>query len=152
MLIQSKTDGFRSGKVTFSNLTLAWFIAFVSTLGALFIGEVMGQMPCVTCWYQRIAMFPIVVILGIGLFRDDESAWVYAMPFALAGGAIALWHSLLYAEILSKQIVPCTPSGPSCAGADQLLFEKFPIPYLSLLAFVLILASLMPSFLERLRS
>ena len=108
---QLKTDGPQSNEAAFAGMTCAWFVALASTLGALFIGEVMGQMPCVTCWYQRIAMFPIVIILGVGLLRDDDSAWIYAMPLALTGGAIALWHSLLYAEIIPKPIVPCTANG-----------------------------------------
>ena len=133
-------------------MTCAWLVALVSTLGALFIGEVMAQMPCVTCWYQRIAMFPIVIILGVGLLRDDESAWIYALPLALSGLALALWHSLLYAGVLPKPIVPCTAEGPSCTGAEQLLFGTIPIPYLSLTAFVLISALLVPRLPERLRS
>ena len=133
----------------FIGMTIAWLVALVSTLGALFIGEVIGQMPCITCWYQRIAMFPIVVILGIGLLRDDESAWIYAFPLALLGGAIALWHSLLYAEILPKPIVPCTDTGPSCAGAEQLLFGAVPIPYLSLIAFILITVALLPNLTRK---
>lgn len=126
----------------FVGMTLAWLVALVSTLSALFIGEVMGQMPCVACWYQRIAMFPIVVILGIALLRDDDGAWMYALPLALAGGVIALWHSLLYAELLPRPIVPCTATGPSCSGAEQLLLGSIPIPYLSLLAFILITVAL----------
>ena len=46
-------------------LTLAFLIARATTLSALFIGEVLGKMPCTLCWYQRIAMFPLVVILGV---------------------------------------------------------------------------------------
>lgn len=46
-------------------LALAFLIALVATLSALFIGEVLGKMPCTLCWYQRIAMFPLVVILGV---------------------------------------------------------------------------------------
>jgi len=147
-----ETDAPQPKEAALAGMTCAWFVALASALGALFIGEVMGQMPCVTCWYQRIAMFPIVVILGVGLLRDDDSAWIYAMPLALAGGAIALWHSLLYAEILPKPIVPCTATGPSCSGTEQLLFGTIPIPYLSLLAFILISALLVPQLSERLRS
>ena len=147
-----KTDRLHSKEAALLGMMWAWLVALASTLGALFIGEVMGQMPCVTCWYQRIAMFPLVVILGVGLLRDDESAWIYAMPLALTGGVIALWHSLLYAEILPKPIVPCTATGPSCAGAEQLLFGTIPIPYLSLFAFILISALLVPKLSERLHS
>ena len=53
------------------SLIAAFLIALAATLGALFIGEVLGQMPCTLCWYQRIAMFPLVPILGLSLWRAD---------------------------------------------------------------------------------
>ena len=62
-------------------VTTAFVIALAATLGALFIGEVLGQMPCTLCWYQRIAMFPLVPILGLSIWRGDRLARVYALPF-----------------------------------------------------------------------
>ena len=122
-------------------LTLAFLIALGATLGALFIGEVLGQMPCTLCWYQRIAMFPLVPILGLSLWRGDGSAWLYALPLVLAGLALAAWHSGLYAGILPAPIVPCTQNGPSCTGEAQMILGV-PIPYLSLAAFAAILVCL----------
>jgi disulfide bond formation protein DsbB len=122
-------------------LTLAFLIALGATFGALFIGEVLGQMPCTLCWYQRIAMFPLVPILGLSLWRGDGSAWLYALPLVLAGLALAAWHSGLYAGILPAPIVPCTQNGPSCTGEAQMILGV-PIPYLSLAAFAAILACL----------
>ena len=58
----------------------AWLIALVSTLGALFLGEVMGRTPCVLCWYQRIAMFPLAVVLGIACYLSDLNVRRYALP------------------------------------------------------------------------
>ena len=65
-------------------VTTAFVIALAATLGALFIGEVLGQMPCTLCWYQRIAMFPLVPILGLSIWRGDRLARVYALPFGIA--------------------------------------------------------------------
>ena len=84
------------------SLTAAFLIALAATLGALFIGEVLGQMPCTMCWYQRIAMFPLVLILGLSLWRGDGIARSYGLPLALAGLAIAAWHSGLYAGLLPE--------------------------------------------------
>jgi disulfide bond formation protein DsbB len=67
-------------------LFLAWLIALLATAGALFLGEVMGMTPCVLCWYQRIAMFPLVVILGLGLLEADGRSVRYAMPLRLRPG------------------------------------------------------------------
>lgn len=116
----------------------AWLIALAATLGAVFIGEVMGRTPCVLCWYQRIAMFPLAVVLGIACYLSDLNVRRYALPLAIAGGAIAFWHSLLFAGFISEAIQPCTQNGPSCSGEDQVLFGYLPLPYLSLAAFCLI--------------
>ena len=74
---------------------LAWLIALAATLGALFLGEVMGRTPCLLCWYQRIAMFPLVVVLGVGLLPFDPRGARYALPLALVGGMIALYHCVV---------------------------------------------------------
>jgi disulfide bond formation protein DsbB len=123
-------------------LTLAFLIALGATLGALFIGEVLGQMPCTLCWYQRIAMFPLVVIFGVALWRGDVLVWVTALPLALAGTGLALWHSGLYAGIIPAAVVPCTQDGPSCTDAAAQAIFGLPIPYMSLAAFAAILALL----------
>ena len=117
---------------------LAWFIALASTLGALFIGEVLGQTPCQLCWYQRIAMFPLAVILGVACFTNDRGVWRYGLPLSTIGGLVALWHSLLYGGIIPEAIQPCTKSGPSCTSADMTLFGVVPLPYLSVGAFLAI--------------
>ncbi len=112
----------------------AFVLALVSTLGALFIGEVLGQTPCVLCWYQRIAMFPLALILGVAAFVGDGGVRRYALPLALLGGAVALWHSGLYAGLLPEAVAPCTREGPSCTDAAMTVLG-LPIPYLSLAAF-----------------
>jgi Disulfide bond formation protein DsbB len=124
-------------------LTLAWLIALVATLGALFIGEVMGQMPCTLCWYQRIAMFPLVLVLGLAAYRGDGAVWRYALPIAAFGLVIAAYHSLQYAGVLPVPIIPCQASAPSCSG-EGMLVAGFPIPYLSTLAFAGITLLLLP--------
>jgi disulfide bond formation protein DsbB len=115
-------------------LLLAWVIAGVSTLGALFIGEVMGQMPCVLCWYQRIAMFPLAIVLGVGAYRGDPGTWRYALPLSIIGLLIAGYHSLMYSGAIPAPIQPCTATGPSCSG-DGMQVAGIPIPYLSAAAF-----------------
>ena len=118
-------------------LFTAFLIALAATLGALFIGEVMGQMPCTLCWYQRIAMFPLVPVLGTAMWRG-ESGTAYALPLALAGLAIAGWHSGLYAGLIPEGVSPCTQDGPSCSDRTQMSVLGLPLPYLSLAAFAAI--------------
>lgn len=76
---------------TSSNLLfIAWGLALIATLSAIFIGEVMGQTPCILCWYQRIAMFPLAVTLGVGIYLDDSRAPLYSLPLALGGLVVNL--------------------------------------------------------------
>ncbi|MFD2263501.1 disulfide bond formation protein B [Lacibacterium aquatile] len=124
-----------------SLLFAAWLVALTATLGALFIGEVMGQAPCNLCWFQRVFMFPLAVILGIALIRNDGSVWAYALPLAGIGSAVALFHSLLFLKVIPEGITPCG-QGPSCASADM-SFAGLPLPILSLITFLAIAALLL---------
>lgn len=99
-------------------------------------------MPCVLCWYQRIAMFPLALLLGVAAFRSDIGIWRYALPLSAAGLSVAAYHSLMYAGILAAPIVPCR-AGPSCSG-DGMVFLGIPLPYMSALAFVAITVLLVP--------
>ena len=68
------------------NILLAAFVvSLAATLGALYIGEVLGQTPCILCWYQRIAMFPLVVLLGIAAFNSVMAADVHDGPVFVQG-------------------------------------------------------------------
>lgn len=119
-------------------LYAAWIVALSATLAALFIGEILGQTPCVLCWYQRIAMFPLALILGVACLTSDSRVGRYALPLIFVGGAIALWHSLLYAGIVKEAITPCQQNGPSCTDSAMLTFGGLPIPYLSFISFLAI--------------
>ncbi len=121
---------------------LSWLIALVSTLGALFLGEVMGIVPCVLCWYQRIAMFPLVIILALGLLPFDYHGVRYALPLAVTGWAIALYHCLLYWGVVPQSLVPCG-QGPSCTDVKLQLADFISIPLLSLTAFSFIVVWLL---------
>lgn len=115
-------------------LLAAWLLAFFATLAVLFVGEVMGQQPCILCWYQRAAMFPLALLLGIAAWRGDLGIWRYALPLAVAGLLIAAFHSLLYFGVIPEGIEPCG-AGPSCVDA-QMTILGLPIPVLSLAAFL----------------
>lgn len=124
------------------NLLFAcWLIALVATLGSLFFSEVMERTPCVLCWYQRIAMFPLVLIFTVGLFPLDTRCTRYAWPIALAGALVALYHCLLYLGVLPEGMQTCT-QGVSCADVKIEIYGFLTIPLLSLGSFLLILALL----------
>lgn len=142
-----KTNMRRSTKTNASSpvsiwLYTAWVVALFATLGAIFIGEVLGQTPCVLCWYQRIAMFPLAWILGVACLTNDQLIVRYALPLSLIGAAIALWHSLLYAGLVEEAFVPCQQNGPSCTDNAMLTVAGLPIPFLSVASFLAITVSL----------
>lgn len=120
----------------------SWVLATVSTLGAIFLGEVMGLTPCILCWYQRICMFPLVLILAAGLFPLDARVVRYALPLALVGLGIAVFHLLVSEGIVSETLTPCTQGVP----CSQQLIEWFgflTIPMLSVAGFAAITAMLL---------
>lgn len=116
---------------------LAWLVAMVSTLGALFLGEVMGYTPCVLCWYQRIAMFPLTLILAAGLFPFDRRVVRYALPLAAVGCLLAAFHLALAAGWIPEAIKPCQQGVP-CSNTPVVWFGFVTIPLLSLLSFSII--------------
>lgn len=131
-------------------LSAAWAIALVSTFAALFIGEVMGMTPCQLCWYQRILMFPLAVILGMAAFGNDRRGAFYALPLALGGVALAGYHTALIAAWVPAWWIPCG-AGPSCSDQKLVILGDVQIPWLSLLAFTAI-TLLLFVYLRRTRS
>lgn len=119
-------------------LLFAWMIAVAATLTALFIGEIVRQTPCNLCWFQRIFMFPLAIILGIAAFRSDSSIKFYALPLVGLGAAIALFHTLIYFGLIEEAVIPCTRAGPSCAGEAMTILGSVPLPLASLIAFAAI--------------
>lgn len=115
----------------------AWTMALLASVGSLFFSEVMQLPPCVLCWYQRIAMYPLVIIIGVGIISKDGRLKSYALPLAVSGLAIAIYHNLLYYGIIPESITPCQ-QGISCTSRQIEWLGFITIPLLSLLAFVLI--------------
>lgn len=122
-------------------LHVAWAQALVAMLGSLFFSLVMQLPPCDLCWYQRIAIYPLVLILGLGIMRKDKTSILYAWPLVLIGWCIAFYHNLLYYNILPEAMAPCK-AGISCTTKYIEWFGFLTIPLLSLLAFSLILVCL----------
>ena len=125
----------------------AWFVAAASTLGALFFSEVMELPPCTLCWYQRIAMFPIVILLPMGLFPFDPRVVRYALPLVLAGWGISVFQVLLVAGVIPEAIRPCTKGVP-CSEVQIEWLGFVNIPLLSFLAFTTMAALLAAAHLR----
>jgi disulfide bond formation protein DsbB len=122
-------------------LLAAWLMALVGTVGSLFFSEVMLYPPCVLCWYQRIALYPLVLIIGVGIATGDRRVVRYALPLALAGLAVAVYHNLLYYGFIPESITPCTEGVP-CNAVQIELAGFITIPLMALGGFVSVTACL----------
>jgi hypothetical protein len=117
---------------------IALLVTMIATCGSLFFSEVLGWIPCELCWYQRILMYPLTAILTIGILRGDRKMYLYALPFALLGIGVSLYHYLVVMLIVPP---------PACTGAIPCAFDYINIPgalrfvkvpFLALTAFTII--------------
>ena len=118
-------------------LSLAWAIATVATIGSLYFSEVLKYVPCNLCWYQRILMYPLVIILGIAAVRKDFGIVKYILPITIVGLCTSTYHYLMQKTdiVVSNTkvcgIIPCDVEYINWFGFVT-------IPFLALTAFVLI--------------
>lgn len=119
----------------FLPLYAAWLVALAATLGSLFLGEVMGLPPCTLCWYQRIAMYPLAVLLPIGILLRDGRVVHYCLPLVAAGLVVAAYHNLLYYHVIPESLSPCS-EGASCTTRQIEWLGFVTIPGLALAAFL----------------
>jgi disulfide bond formation protein DsbB len=132
----------KTSDVNWTLTFLCWLVAAVSTLASLFFSEIMELPACVLCWYQRVFMFPLVVVLLVGLFPFDTNSIRYALPLAMIGWGFAFYHFLVYSGIIPEDLQPCS-EGVSCTETYLDWFGFISIPLLSLLSFSIIIALLM---------
>ncbi|MGM9986769.1 MAG: disulfide oxidoreductase [Bacillaceae bacterium] len=122
-------------------LLFAWIVAFVATTGSLYLSEFMLYEPCKLCWYQRIFMYPLVILIGVAIVKKDTTIAPYIFGLAIPGACISLYHiAIQKIPFLSESHdacgrVPCT--------IDYLNWFGFiTIPMLCLIAFLLIIISM----------
>jgi disulfide bond formation protein DsbB len=132
-------------------LYAAWIVAVVATLGSLYFSEIKGYIPCELCWYQRILMYPMVVILGMAVFFAELNVRKYGIVLAVIGSFISLHHYLLekvpgYGGFMTcSQGVPCNQEHINWLGFIT-------IPFLALTAFLLIIGLLSYSYIRERQS
>ncbi|MDP3996821.1 MAG: disulfide bond formation protein B [bacterium] len=120
-------------------LVLAFAAAFLATVGSLIYSEIIGYEPCKLCWFQRIFMYPQVVILGLALFASEKKELIKsAIILSIIGAFIAFSHYILQTTGIS--IFPCTAVGysASCSQRFVMNFGYITIPMMALSAFLLI--------------
>jgi disulfide bond formation protein DsbB len=120
---------------------IAWGIALAATLGSLFFSEIADFIPCRLCWFQRIAMYPLAVLLLIGAVRRDvRGVALYALPFPIVGALVSVYH--IYIENHPEaESAGCTVGAP-CSTKWINEFGYVTIPTLAITAFAAILTLL----------
>lgn len=122
-------------------LWLAGLVALFGMLGSLYLSEIAHLPPCRLCWFQRIAMYPLAVILLMAAYRKDSMVRLYGATIAVIGAGIAIYHRFIQLNP-DLESGSCAATGVSCS---EPLIEKFgfvTIPYMSFSAFALILTLL----------
>lgn len=120
---------------------ISWLTSTVATLGSLYFSEIRGFIPCELCWYQRILMYPIVLILGISIFQNDFSSKKFVLPMAIIGWFISLYHYLIQKVPGFAEIKPCI-NGIPCNTEYIDWLGYITIPLLSCASFTIIIVSL----------
>ena len=124
-----------------SALWLAFLVALTATLGSLYLSEIAHFVPCTLCWYQRIAMYPLVPILGIAAWHRDVGVARYAVPLAAIGAVVSIYHYQLE-RFPSQASVSCSAEAP-CTVVWIWKFHFVSIPFMALSGFALIVTLLL---------
>ena len=115
---------------------LAFGIALTALLGSLYYSEVAGVPPCILCWYQRILMYPLVLILLVGILKHDEGVFDYALPFSVLGIGVSLYNYLIQLGVIGHS--PVCSVGVPCDARDVNYLGFVTIPLMALMAFTVI--------------
>lgn len=118
-------------------LLLAWVTSIIAMIGSLFFSEKMGFIPCTLCWYQRILMYPLTILLGVAFYRDDREIYKYVLPFSVIGMIVSSYHYALQKIPGLDEFSACA-NGVPCSGQYINSFGFVTIPFLALLAFITI--------------
>jgi disulfide bond formation protein DsbB len=124
--------------IILNNLSkIAFLISIISVTTSIYFSEVLGYLPCSLCWWQRVCMYPLSIILGLGIIRKDRNSIYYALPLAILGVLVAFYQNLVYYGLVIHKAISCTP-GISCADKTLTFFGFLSIPLMSLISFIVI--------------
>ncbi len=100
---------------------VAWIVAVVTTAGSLYYSEHLGFLPCELCWYQRILMYPLTIVLGVAVLRRDQKVWITGLVFVVLGAPLSMYHWLVERVPSFAESSSCSLTAPCSAP----YFEKY---------------------------
>lgn len=147
-VLQPKNKQVQNVATTISkNAILITFLATAAaTLGSLYLSEITKFAPCKLCWYQRIFMYPQVIVLGIGYFINDLKVRIYALVLSIIGLLIAIYHILVQ---FFPGVFQCSDEVAECAVTQFVYFGFITIPVMSAITFGFIITVLLFTFLPQ---
>ncbi|WP_413381141.1 disulfide oxidoreductase [Alkalihalobacillus sp. 1P02AB] len=125
-------------KKTENIMLLGWVTSLIAMLGSLYFSQIKQFVPCTLCWYQRIMMYPIVLILLIGIIRKDKNSAIYSLVFAGIGLCMSVYHYSLQKVSFLQDVAPSCGQVP-CTGQYINWFGFVTIPFLAGTAFIIII-------------
>lgn len=141
LVVLSFTNGFSGVKamVRTWGLWIAFALSFSASAMTLFYSEVLGFPPCPLCWWQRVFLYPQVVLFALAIWKGERRVIDYSIALSILGLGVALYHHML--QILPSGTLPCPAEGTvSCA--QRLIFEfgYITFPFMAVSAFAFLLA------------
>ena len=118
------------------HLELAFLLSLVATSGSLYMSQILEWTPCHLCWFQRIFMYPLVLLTGVALLFEKEDVHEYVLPMVMIGGSISIYHYSV--QVLSKVSSGCSTLAVSCSDKFTYYFGYMTIPMFALTAFAAI--------------
>lgn len=117
---------------------LSWLLSTMATIGSLYFSNILNLPPCTLCWWQRICLFPLVILFAVGFVKKDSNSFHYTFPLILVGLVISFYHNLIYYGVI-KSFTVCN-AGLSCTSKQLELLGFITIPLLSFSAFSILAA------------
>lgn len=111
-------------------LVLGFAVSSVAVLGSLFYSSILGFPPCVLCWWQRVFIFPTLILFGVALYRMERGVFNYVLPLAILAGLVAIYQA--YADFGGASLLACTDSGGDCEKIFVREYGYITIPVMSL--------------------
>jgi disulfide bond formation protein DsbB len=118
-------------------LLFSWIVSLFATLGSLFFSEVAGYIPCTLCWYQRILMYPLTIVIGVAFYSGDRTVIKYVLPISAIGMVLSGYHYALQKIPFIQKFEMCS-NGIPCSGMYMNYLGFITIPFLAFLSFSLI--------------
>lgn len=121
-------------------LQLLFFSILSAVVGSLIYSDIVGFPPCDLCWWQRIFMYPQLVILAVAMYKKDKTIIDYLVPLSVLGAAVALFQSFIQWGFSFGVAGGCASVGGECAKVYFTQYSYITIPVMSLSVFAYVIA------------